>query len=189
MKKIFAGTFFLILSSLSVYATLLSDRSIPSLRETFTYSVQNILAGTVGEITQVRNSRVTSVLVGGKVVTTFTESDDGRGVLTDVIANKTLMKISFPRPIFSLGVGEAMGGTLSFIGKDNRELLKVIPIVVNVSEISGLLVHTYTTTNDDIKEIKMVCFRQGERLPFEMIVQKTRLSSDKLLSHIVLIRQ
>ena len=174
------------------HATLLSDRTIPSLRETAVYYIKDTLSEATGLQEHRRNGNVTSVITSGEITTTFTESDDGKEVLTDIAGDNILIKIVFLRPIFSVRDGEQTSGTLHHIERASGRFIKSTPLILKVSsKAPDITIHTYLMVNGDAKEIKVAAFKLklGHKLPFEIGTQKTSINTDKILSEIILVKQ
>ncbi len=181
---------FLITLFLPAYATLLSDRSIPSRRETAMYYIEDTVLGTSNMQKHSRDGNVISVVNGtGDLAVTFTESNDGKEILTDIVGNKILVKIVFPRPLFALNSDEEMWGTLYHIDRISGHVVKSTPILLKVKKSSGNIIHTYLMINDDTEEVKITAFRVGQRLPFEIGTQKTAIKTGKIISQIFLIQR
>ncbi len=182
--------YFLTILFLPAYATLLSDRSIPSLRESAMYYIKDTISGVDNIQEHRRDGNVTSVMnESGNLTVTFTESNDGKEVLTDIVGNKILVKIVFPRPLFSLNSDEEMRGTLYHINRASGHVIKSTPILLKVKKLSDIITHTYLMINDDTEEVKINTFKTGQRLPFKIGAQKTAIKTGKIISQIILIKQ
>lgn len=187
MKK--SLVLFLMMLFLPTHATLLSDRSIPSLRESAVYLVHNNLSGAQSSLIHSRNGKTISVLVKGKVATTITESVDGRETVADIFQSKFLVTTIFNRPVFTLRDGEEIVGTVQLKERRTGTVIKSIPIDLKVlKELSGTTIHTYKTDDGIVSEITIMYFRNGRKLPYEIGIQKKRVTDKEILSEIFFVR-
>lgn len=187
MKKLFV--LFLMILFLPTHATLLSDRTIPSLRETAVYYAKDTVSSAISAQVHVRHGNVTSVIIKNTVVATFTDSSDGKEMLIDVAGNEVLIKIKFPRPIFALRTGEQMFGTFSYIDRTSGYVIYKTSLLFKASHKDlDTIVHTYLMVNNDVQELDTKFFKPGQRLPFGVAMRKTSAKTDNLLGELILIR-
>lgn len=180
MKKLFV--LFLTMLFLTTHATLLSDRSIPSLREIAVYYIKDTLSNAVTAQVHARHGNLTLVIIKNEVVATFTDSSDGKEVLIDVDGNEMLIKIVFPRPIFALRTGEQMFGTFSHVDRTSGYVTEKTSLLLKASRQDlDTTVHTYLMVNNDIQELDTRFFKPGQRLPFGIVRRKTSSKTENLL--------
>ena len=109
--------------------------------------------------------------------------------MADIFQSKFLVTTIFNRPVFTLRDGEEIVGTVQLKERRTGTVIKSIPIDLKVlKELSGTTIHTYKTDDGIVSEITIMYFRNGRKLPYEIGIQKKRVTDKEILSEIFFVR-